>query len=63
MYAVECVGVPVETFVGWVGELVMHLEAPSLAFLPQCINGHNCVLLHTNLIHPHEVFSDFVEDL
>lgn len=63
-YAVELVGVPVETFVGWMGGSLMHLEAHSLAFLPQCINGHDCVLWHTNiLIHSHKVFSYVVEDV
>lgn len=53
-YAVDCAGVPIKTFVGWMGGPVMHLEAHSLAFPAQCINGHDCVLLHTNLfILPH----------
>lgn len=64
VYAVEFVGVPVETFVGWMGGPLMHLEAHSLAFLPQCTNGHDCVLWHTNiLIHSHKVFSYVVEDV
>lgn len=65
-YAVEFVGVGVaiETFVGWVGGPLMHLEAHSLAFLPQCVNGLDCVLFHTNLlIHPHKGFSCVVEDV
>lgn len=58
------VGVPIEIFVGWMGGPLMHLEAHSLAFLPQCVNGHDCVLLHTNLlIHPHKVIGYVVEDV
>lgn len=53
-----------QSFVGWMGGPLMHLEAHSLAFLPQCINGHGCVLLHTNLlIQPCKVFSYVVEDV
>lgn len=58
------VGVPVETSVGWMGGLLMDLEAHFSAFLPQCINGCDCMLLHTNLlIHPHKVFSYVMEDV
>lgn len=52
--AVKCVdvGVPIGTSVCWMGGPLMHLETYSLAFLPQCINGHDCVLLHADLIYP-----------
>lgn len=60
VYAVEFVGIPTETFVGRMGGPLMHLEA--FAFLPQCVNGHDYVLFHANLlIHSRKVFGYVVE--
>jgi len=35
----------------------MYLEAPSLTFLPQCINGRGCVLLQSSY---HQKFLSYV---
>lgn len=53
-----------QRLLGWIAGPLMCLEAHSFAFLSQCINGHNWIFLHINLvIYLSKVFSYVVEDV